>query len=391
MALKAECGWARVCIRQTKELCLNLKKSPSEGSAKFGARVLAERHKLYTEHFKEYPQFALGQYDFNRVCKTIDDKVTNWRNKGDKEAYLATFAMANWKEGKNISKEMKKAHSLSNCKACSQLNSHLQATFPLKKMCTTVRRGPLSEIQADAKKHTAQPAPQKPPKVTNKQLKMVGQVIYSTYDEKCKENFGKPLSEILVLVPEAGLERKLSPVEKKKLKRDQQRQMKTDIENKINENDTHEHLSSRQSYRARQYHRLAHSFETTAEATERARTTPPKVKERSHVPTTDNIIGDLDQLLKDVKSWPCGTINWSEKARMYNIRAKGQDSTPPNGGQMIKSFLARQEVNITHFEATANVNQNDTQGKLKGILNLQGHKICTNVITKLSTVTLKIH
>ena len=74
MALKAECGWARVCIRQTKELCLNLKKSPSEGSAKFGARVLAERHKLYTEHFKEYPQFALGQYDFNRVCKTIDDK-----------------------------------------------------------------------------------------------------------------------------------------------------------------------------------------------------------------------------------------------------------------------------------------------------------------------------
>ena len=87
--------------------------------------------------------------------------------------------------------------------------------------------------------------------------------------------------------------------------------------------------SSRQSYRARQYHRLAHSFETTAEATERARTTPPKVKERSHVPTTDNITGDLDQLLKDVKSWPYGTINWSEKARMYNITTKGQDSTPP--------------------------------------------------------------
>ena len=33
---------------------------------------------------------------------------------------------------------------------------------------------------------------------------------------------------------------------------------------------------------------------------------------------------------------------------------------------MIKSFLERQEVDITRFEATANVNQNDTQGKLKG-------------------------
>ena len=106
-------------------------------------------------------------------------------------------------------------HSLSTCKACSQLNSHPQATFPLSKMCMTVRRGPLSEIQADAKKHTAQPAPQKPPKATDKQLKMVRQVIYSTYDEKCKENFGKPLSKILVLVPESGLDRKLSPVEKK--------------------------------------------------------------------------------------------------------------------------------------------------------------------------------
>lgn len=30
-----------------------------------------------------------------------------------------------------------------------------------------------------------------------------------------------------------------------------------------------------------------------------ARTTPTKIKERSHVPTTDYIIGDLDQLLTD--------------------------------------------------------------------------------------------
>ena len=65
----------------------------------------------------------------------------------------------------------------------------------------------------------------------------------------------------------------------------------------MNENDTEEHLSSRQSYRARQEHRLAQSFETMTKATERARTTPPKVRERCHAPSTDNIIGDLDQLL----------------------------------------------------------------------------------------------
>ena len=367
MSLKAECAWARVCIRHTKQMCSHIKKSPDEAAAKFGARTLAERYKLYSEHFKEYPRFSLSQYEFNRVSKVIDEKVRNWRQKGDKEMYLTTFSMANWSEGKNITKEMKKAHSLSNCKACTMLNSNLQATFPGNKKNNTAKKGPLSEIQGDAKKDTTLSKPQKGFKVNNKQLKMVGQAIYSSYDEKCKENFGKSLSEILILVPEAGLERKLSPVEKRKLKRDQQRQMKTDIENNVNENDTEEHLSSRQSYRARQEHRLAQSFETMTEATERARTTPPKVRERSHAPSTDNIIGDLDQLLIDVNSWPNGDINWSEKARIYNIRAKGQDMTPPNGGQIIKSFLQRKEVDLSRFEQITAANQRNPQDKVKGI------------------------
>ena len=371
MALKAECAWARVCIRQTKELCSTLKRAPGENTAKFASRVLAERHKFYSEHFKEYPRFTLTQYDFNRACKVIDDKISNWRGKEDKETYLSTFSIANWNGGKNISKELKRAHSVSNCKPCFLLNSNLQATFPLSKMCMTAKRGPLHEIEGDAERHTAQPAVLTPPKglkLTNKHLKTVAQVIYSAYDKKCKENFGKPFSEILVLVPEAHLEKKLSSVEKRKLKRNQQRQTKAEIENKINENDAQEHLSSRQSYRSRQYHRLSQSFETIPEATERARTTPPKIKERSHVPTTDNIIGDLHQLLSDAKSWPHGTINWSEKARMYKIRTQGQTSTPSNGGQMLKSYLERNGVDVTCFEATALANSTDSQRK--GILNL---------------------
>ena len=158
MALKAECAWARVCIRQTKEMCSSLKRSPEESTTKFGHRVLAERHHLYSEHFKDYAQFTLSKYDFSRACKIIDEKIANWRNKGDKETYLTTFSMANWNEGKNISKEMKKAHSLSNCKSCFLLNSNLQATFPLSKMCMTAKRGPLGEIQGDVKRLTAQPA-----------------------------------------------------------------------------------------------------------------------------------------------------------------------------------------------------------------------------------------
>ena len=112
-----------------------------------------------------------------------------------------------------------------------------------------MNKGPLSELQTDSSKHTGQKiVPEGLLKTSNKQLKTVGQAIYSTYGEKCKENLGKSLSDILILVPETGLERKLSPVEKRKLKRNQQRKLKTDIENKMSESDTEEHLVSRQSY-----------------------------------------------------------------------------------------------------------------------------------------------
>ena len=216
MSIKADCALARVCIRHTKQLCSNMKKSPNEGTAKFGTRTLAERHKLYSE---QLPTVSLSQYEFNHVSKVIDEKVRNWRHKGDKETYLSTFSVANWSEGKNITKEMKKAHSLSNCKACTMLNSNLQATFPGNRKNNTAMKGPLSEIQRDAKKDTtlSETTCKKGFKVNNKQLKMVGQAIYFSYDEKCKENFGKSLSEIVIVVPEAGLERKLSPVEKRKL------------------------------------------------------------------------------------------------------------------------------------------------------------------------------
>ena len=58
MSLKAECDWARVCIRQTRQMCSHIKKSPDEAAAKFGARTLAERYKLYSERFKEYARFS---------------------------------------------------------------------------------------------------------------------------------------------------------------------------------------------------------------------------------------------------------------------------------------------------------------------------------------------
>ena len=93
------------------------------------------------------------------------------------ETYLSIFSVANWSEGNNITQEMKKAHSLSNCKACTVLNSNLQATFPGNKKNSTAKKGPLSEIQGEAKKDTTLRETQKGFEVNNKQLKMVGGAI----------------------------------------------------------------------------------------------------------------------------------------------------------------------------------------------------------------------
>ena len=44
--------------------------------------------------------------------------------------------------------------------------------------------------------------------------------------KKCKENFQKSLSDILMLFPEAGLQKMSSPADKKKINRNDQRQTK---------------------------------------------------------------------------------------------------------------------------------------------------------------------
>jgi len=111
--------------------------------------------------------------------------------------------------------------------------------------------------------------------------------------------------------------------------------------------------STRESYNSRATKRLNDSFETIAEATKRARTTPPKKQKRSHSTSVENIVGELDQLLEDVNEWK-GKINWSVKAKEYKIRSKGQDVTPRNGGQMLQSFFKMQwcwHVNIWNQES----------------------------------------
>ena len=72
-------------------------------------------------------------------------------------------------------------------------------------------------------------------------------------------------------------------------------------------------------------------FETTDEAKRRVKNALKRQK-KSHVPSA--VDGNLDQLMLVVNDWK--TVNWSEKAREYQIRRKGASVPPPNAGQVLK-------------------------------------------------------
>lgn len=75
--------------------------------------------------------------------------------------------------------------------------------------------------------------------------------------------------------------------------------------------------------------------------------TPPK--QRCHGVKADNLEFDKDRLMQESSQWDeLAKINWSELARNYGI-------TKPNGGQIVKEFLAQQGV------AAAQINQHPTR------------------------------
>ena len=86
-------------------------------------------------------------------------------------------------------------------------------------------------------------------------------------------------------------------------------------------------------------------FETTDEAKKRVKNALKRQK-KSHVPSA--VDGNLDQLMLVVNDWK--TVNWSEKAREYQIRRKGASVPPPNAGQVLKEYLKSQRVNTDTFD-----------------------------------------
>ena len=104
-------------------------------------------------------------------------------------------------------------------------------------------------------------------------------------------------------------------------------------------------MAQRKSFAARKRQRMVECFETIDEAKRRVKNAP-KQQKRSHIPST--VDGNLEQQMLDVNDWK--TVNWSEKAKEYQIRRKGASVPPPNAGQVLKEYLKSWGVNPDTFD-----------------------------------------
>ena len=165
-------------------------------------------------------------------------------------------------------------------------------------------------------------------------MKNIGSVIDKEFNSACKEQLGKSFGEGMSMVPKAGLTKKVSSVEAKKKSVKKRENFKKMYKIPGKNNDVNHHQAQRKSFAARKRQRMLECFETIDEAKRRVKNAP-KQQKRSHILST--VDGNLEQPMLDVNDWK--TLNWSEKAKEYQMRRKGASVPPPNAGQVLKEYL----------------------------------------------------
>lgn len=241
-------------------------------------------------------------------------------------------------------------HTVKQCKCCAHYHPTFQASFPgTKTSKDTVRRSLFGHLKENANNSIQQASPSstKMP-FKKKDLKEIGVAIFDSFEERCQSTLGCGFADVLLAVPssQSGIQKKLSPSEIKAKQRKNLKSVKENIENQYTQSDVDAHFALRQSFAAREKQRLAQHFETPKQAEER-----PK-REKSHVPSIGNIVGDLDKVKNEVQQWPKDNVNWSEKAKEYNIGVKSGNkiATPQNAGQILKEYLKENGIDISQFE-----------------------------------------
>jgi len=225
------CGFARVAaLLLGRQVSAELLKEEKEGEAKFCACKVEEHYKRYTELFKDQEDaFPIDFTKFRNKLPQLRDFFKSWnpRQKVEKEKYVNHFSPESWSQ---LLPERKKEHHLADCKGCQRRDAEFQALFPVR---SKQFKGKANVENIFSKSNNIkipsvplkcrQPYPQT-------EIKKIVKGLYDrvnlAFEKICEVSFATAMTK----VPEIELQKKKSPNELRKARRDRYRKVKSHIE-----------------------------------------------------------------------------------------------------------------------------------------------------------------
>lgn len=221
------CGFGKVAAFYATKEAKRLKRNANEGTAKFGARCLQERFRIFRDAFSSRTEsFEMNFLEFNKKFPSLQATISKWspRKKKEKELYLTEFSVENWL---NLSEAKKREHTLFDCKGCHQNYPSVQALFPVKspRLQKRAKENPFVVAKDLAKETTANVL------VSKTQIKETAKALYDSINPVFESvSGGISFAEALSKVPATNLEIKKSKTEKKAVRRNIIRDAKENVE-----------------------------------------------------------------------------------------------------------------------------------------------------------------
>lgn len=221
------CGFGKVAAFHAAKQAKSMKRDMNEGTAKFGARCLQERFRLFRETFTSRAEsFEVEFLEFNKKFDSLQATISKWspRKKKEKELFLAEFSVENWR---SLSEAKKREHTLFDCKGCHQNYSTVQALFPVKSRRLQKRAMENPFVVANGLAiGTASKA-----LVNKTQIKETAKALYDSINPVFQSvSGGMSFAEALSQVPATNLEIRKSKTEKKAVRRKILREAKENVE-----------------------------------------------------------------------------------------------------------------------------------------------------------------
>lgn len=316
VALIVNCGYARACIYENSRNGRKSRKTIDSQKRLANFKLQFGTHSEYgipIRYFEAIGRDNICQFD--RDCnKVLDGFKSKFRDEVamNRDSYLSTFSLAKWSA---LPSTEKNRHTISNCVRCYEMHEEQQRFFPLK---------PLYQPQPVLIVNKVALEQQGLKTFTSNVLKELNRV----YEDEATTSF----TDSLLQTKSLGLERKKTPNEKRKEKRDTQKKIVKKVTEHFSEKATITLLTEGESKRKYHRKRLAQSFCSPEE---------PLSKRKKHSPNFERVSWDTEKLRTTLLNRPTeALINWSEVGREHGISGE-------NAGQVVKEFA--KENNITHI------------------------------------------